>query len=476
MLKKSGNTLNNRKVFFEQVVFLLFSILLVALFYKHISILGGGIMEDDSYFYAQIAYNLGVNGISSFDTINITSGYHLLWGWLLGTVSFCVSIFSLDKNTHLFSMFVVYWYLALNLAYHYGKNIFERIILFSIATFLTMLMETGLLSLLLLAFAHTFFIGKNNSKLGYIAAFLIPLARIDAVIFLFVPIAYLFFIKETREIAFRVSATILSGMLCHFACMYLLFDHFFSVSSLMKSGSDVSIIDIVTSNISGYTSRKLAVIVVLIGLSYILAFINKKIEYLLLISGSLLFLAVHVVFNYGIRDWYYMPVYAVVLYVLFQQNRIARSVVYVLCLMLIARWGYSAVDYRVHDRFGAIVWQKEFVRELQEIVPPESRIYLFDGSGWMGYFSERMVINGDGLVNSYDYYERSQQNKLDDYLDQMQVAYIITNVELYADIIINHHGLVVNAQDVELLIDVPDNIDGGDFHKWRLFRLKHEAE
>ena len=171
-----------------------------------------------------------------------------------------------------------------------------------------------------------------------------------------------------------------------------------------------------------------------------------------------------------------MPVYVVVLYVLFQQNRIARSVVYVLCLMLIARWGYSAVDYRLHDRFGAIAWQKEFARELQEIVPLESRIYLFDGSGWMGYFSERKVINGDGLVNSYDYYERSRQNKLNDYLDEMQVEYIITNIEIYNDTIVNHNGLVVSMNDVDILIDVPEYIDGGNFHKWRLFQLKHEAE
>jgi len=452
--------------------------LLVTFSYKHISILGGGIMEDDAYFYAQIGYNLGVNKISSFDGINITSGYHLLWGWLLGILSFLVSLFSSNKDIHLFFMFVLYCYITLNMSFYFGKNIIERIILFLVTIFLTMLMETGLLSLLLLIVINTFYVKQSNERIGYLAAFLVPLARIDAVVFLSLPLIYLFYKQESRLTATKLSITVLFGMVTQFALMYISFQHFFSVSSLIKAGSAIRILDIIANNITGYTNRKLLFIGFIIFLAYYLSIKNKNKYHILVVSSALLFLLLHIGFNFGIRDWYYMPTFIVVLFILFQYDLKLKSIVYGLCIMLILRWGYSSVTYRINDSWGEIAWQKEFVDQLQEVVPIESRIYLIDGSGFMGYISERTIINGDGLVNSYDYYYLSSQDNLENYLENMQIDYLITNLKNSGDVIVNYHGLVVNKQDVELLIDIPDHIDGGNFHNWRLFKLKrsHDTE
>lgn len=430
-------------------------------------------MEDDSYFYAQIAYNIGVNRVSSFDGINVTSGYHLLWGWLLGTLSFIVSFFSLDKDIHLYSMFVLYCYIAINLAYYFGKNVFERLILFAIAIFLTMLMETGLLSLLLLVFVNSFVIEKKFNIIGYFATFLIPLARIDAVLFFILPIMHLFVEKESRKIALKLGITVISGVLFHFVLMYVSFAHFFSVSSLIKAQNFSGVLSVIAGNITGYTNRKLAVILLLIGLSSYLAIKNKRYDYLATIGSAFLFLFLHVATNSGIRDWYYMPVYMVILFIVFRYDHISRLFIYGICFLLIFRWGYSSVAYRISDKWGEIAWQNQFVYKLKEIVPPESRLYLIDGSGWMGYFSERTIINGDGLVNSYDYYYLSQLDMLEGYLEDMQIDYIITNLKITGNELINYHGLVVYKDDVELLIDIPDAFDGGNFHNWRLYKLKN---
>jgi len=38
-----------------------------------------GLLADDAYFYVKIAWNLGVHGVSTFDGIHVTDGYHLAW-------------------------------------------------------------------------------------------------------------------------------------------------------------------------------------------------------------------------------------------------------------------------------------------------------------------------------------------------------------------------------------------------------------
>lgn len=37
------------------------------------------IIEDDGFFYAEIARNISALGVSTFDGLHETSGYHLLW-------------------------------------------------------------------------------------------------------------------------------------------------------------------------------------------------------------------------------------------------------------------------------------------------------------------------------------------------------------------------------------------------------------
>ena len=66
-----------------------------------------GVIDDDGYLYAQIAYNLGERSQSSFDGIHTTSGYHLFWGLTLGGVSKAVSVLTPVKDVHLAAFFFV---------------------------------------------------------------------------------------------------------------------------------------------------------------------------------------------------------------------------------------------------------------------------------------------------------------------------------------------------------------------------------
>ena len=78
----------NTKNLFQLIIFLILNII-IFLNLDFFIFFPFGFMGDDSYFYSVIAYNIGVNQFSSFDGINFTNVYHLLWEMLLSVISFC---------------------------------------------------------------------------------------------------------------------------------------------------------------------------------------------------------------------------------------------------------------------------------------------------------------------------------------------------------------------------------------------------
>jgi len=63
---------------------------------------------------------------------------------------------------------------------------------------------------------------------------------------------------------------------------------------------------------------------------------------------------------------------------------------------------------------------------IKKNLSPEARIYQVDRSGRTGFISERYVINGDGLVNSFDYYQDVLiGDNLQDYVKKWGIDYYI---------------------------------------------------
>jgi hypothetical protein len=65
---------------------------------------------------------------------------------------------------------------------------------------------------------------------------------------------------------------------------------------------------------------------------------------------------------------------------------------------------------------------------LQSHAAPDTISYVTDGSGIISYFSERPVIDGDGLVNTFHFKDCVERRQLDDYLRENDVAIVIANV------------------------------------------------
>jgi hypothetical protein len=65
---------------------------------------------------------------------------------------------------------------------------------------------------------------------------------------------------------------------------------------------------------------------------------------------------------------------------------------------------------------------------LRSHAAPGTISYVTDGSGIINYFSERPVIDGDGLVNTFHFKDCVERRRLDDYLRENEVGIVIANV------------------------------------------------
>lgn len=81
-------------------------------------------------------------------------------------------------------------------------------------------------------------------------------------------------------------------------------------------------------------------------------------------------------------------------------------------------------NYRYSMRYNAAIWLKSNTNE-EDIIGSWN-------AGQIGFFSDRRVINLDGLINNYDYYERIllNDNKFNssefvEYLNENNVSYIV---------------------------------------------------
>ncbi len=429
-----------------------------------------GLTYDDGYFYAQIAYNLGTSGHSSFDGFSTTSGYHLLWGGVLGLVSAALAPWSTDKATHLYAFEVSFVALALGAAFRYHRRAVERLGFVALVVLGTLLMETLLLSCLLLALAcEQTERGPGAAERpwrSWLLAWLIPLARVDAALILVVYAVSLFVFERERRSALQLSLSVSAGVVTQLTLMYLLFGKPFSVSSMIKASNAAPFGAALWTSFVGAEGIALGYVVralLCLGLAATLVLLcarerhdacNRRLLYLGL--GATAFSAMHFV-SQLMPFWCYLPAYLVLFFGLTRCRlhspalaRVRTLVVAATAMLGVALALYKLHIYRAH--LDVVRGARGFVAGIQRHVPPQGRIYQIDGSGFTGFFSERSVVDGDGLVNSYEYFRRMREGRLDGFLDEAQVCYLILNRRADTDTLVDFGGLRVAATDVELLL------------------------
>jgi hypothetical protein len=420
---------------------------------------GAGLFEDDSYFYAQIAYNLGVHGISSFDGINVTNGFHLLWGHLLALVTWGMSALTLDKTQHLVAMLGLYLGVGLGTAVAFGRNTIEHFILFAAVAFTSMLMESALLAALLLVVLSEMLREQRRIGLLEVALFLLPLTRIDSILFVPGILAIPLSERRFRSVA-RIAVPVALGVLAQLAWSKLAYGELFSVSAKLKMGGGLSM----TRLLEGLARPYAATAFVAFGVTTFQIFKTspsaERRRALFLMSSLGCFFGTHLLANAdGLRDWYMVPIFAGSAYLAFRMlPRRSLRVSYAVFGFLLGGLGFmrgALVAYFAPE----VAYSRGFLDKANAALPPGRKVYQIDGAGYTGYFTHAAIINGDGLVNSYAYAERLKSNSLAGYLKENGIRYIIMSLPTAVGTpVVDFHGLVVPWNHVRVVLSPPEGL------------------
>lgn len=444
------------------------SLLLAMLGFKTISSFPSFFVEDDAWFYLQIGYNLTHLGQSTFEGIHTTSGYHLGWAGVLAAVSAFTSLFSPAKSLFLLVALGVYFLLGLVAVECFGRTVMEKAALLFFVFYPGLLMESQLLATLLLVVCHFFLAGKK-SRLAYAAFALVPLVRIDATVML-VPLILWYLVPRDFDGFKKCSFFAGLGVAAHFGLMLLVFGRPASVSSLLKAywSGQTTFVQIALTNFARYGRYELAVFAVMALLA--LAAGPWSLKILCVVAGPAAFVLIHVVANPVMRTWYFSPALFVLALVLIRTKaRAVRAAFLVLVCALVVRETrnayYFILDERATERAEKIAL---FLADVRRIVPEHEAIFQLDGCGYTGFFSGRPIVNGDGLVNSYAYFQRLKANELGDYLRENKIRYVITNSPLGDPYIIDYHGLVLTRDDARMVAEAGNREPFFALALWRI--------
>lgn len=408
-----------------------------------------GLMEDDSYFYAQIAFNSQRYGLFSFDGLSATSGFHPLWGGLLSLVAHLLGLVTQDKALHLAGYLALWFGIVLALAVRVSVSKSQAAVFIGLALLTAPLMETALLTLLLVLTLKALMKGATERKFDsslVVSSLLIPLTRIDAV-----PIVLLWLVAVWSNRAQRNSLGLglVVGLSLHFAILQVFFGHLYTVSSLLKvDQARQELLSLGGPKKIGLAIRTLLLLGLVVWGAASTWSVGRapRTQLFLFLGPPVAFSLAHALLS-GVRSWYFLPGFTFSFWAgtmalasldgagtpwfKFQLPSFKRSL----------RWGWYAVVgavlilslYKVY-RFIPLNHVRQaswnFVERAQQFIVPEGRIYQVDGSGFTGYWLRRHLINGDGLVNTYEYAERLKKNQLSGYFEEQGICYVVTDAPL----------------------------------------------
>lgn len=454
-----------RPNFLKLVIYTFVASLLVSFFlYPVFTQYPMGLIRDDGYFYAQIAYNIATQHFSSFDGIHHTDGYHQLWAYLLAGISSLINLVTPDKKAHLIAFLTVNLAIVLSLIQLISKNVWNRVIAVLLLLLTSMLMEGHLAGFLLIG-AVVLSSKERKSLLPFATClFLLPIARIDATL-IGIFLAAGFTWQKQSKLATTAILALVTGAATHFLLLKSIHGTWTTVSSQLKKESGLSLFDNMARNITFGGNKAflpinplLLTTLVLAACAAYLLFVNRKSENaklnLSLFLGSGAFLSIHFAFNV-LRPWYFAIPIAACLYLIFNQIEGSNATpklltklisITVSTVVLLGTAVTAALLYKQRTEAANIL---AFYDQVRNIVPKNEPIYMVDSSGHPGYFLERPLINGDGLVNSHDYANLLRTNGLSTYFDQEDIRYFITSG---SEPSLDFHGLNLNESNSRILI------------------------
>jgi hypothetical protein len=274
-------------------------------------------------------------------------------------------------------------------------------------------------------------------------------------------------LRDRRVAAPMLLASLLGAGL-ESAVMRMLFGDFASVSALIKTHSLFSpeaVLEHLTYNTisSPGLMARLATTLLLGGLAAARLRSRGFRDAALVLLPLVSFFLLHFFFSL-LRDWYQVPYQIGFLFIAARSPMPAGLIKRLAVAAVALLW--LAYPLAINLRFKADQSAAAgFVADLQKHVPQGEPIFQFDGSGYVGYFAQRNVIDGDGLVNDYAYARRLAKGELASYLADEKICYLITDTASGANLV-EVGGLVVKPDEAELVYGV-----AASSYPWGAFKL-----
>jgi hypothetical protein len=417
---------------------------------------------DDGFFYLKIANNFA-NGLgSNFDGINMTNGYHPLWFLILSFWFFLLSLITQNPSPEfllrfscllhflLLSLIIFFTYKAYKILFN--VNWLYKLFLFAALSMVPLAtrnfgMEVHIIPVLLSAYlwlkAKEFRFNESHTGFKILIFILIGLTRIEN-FFTVVPvlIGYEVLTGNRKHLLKNIliySIPCFSAFLLYLFTNFIFFGHFFTISLTIKSSfpnifllENINVLRthamseiFITSNLLFFIFSTVLIIIRLLWEKKNHS--DTKLS-LLLISLSIaycMYLMLNLIFNKEcIREWYlsgivYISAAALSTIIQIGKNKIAALTIAITCFFLFYFYNGRIQSSRNLPEY-------EFAKDIQRYVAPDETVFQVDYSGFTGFFSERTIINGDGLVNSFEFYNYMKRNALPEYLSKYNIDYYIT--------------------------------------------------
>ncbi|HTO08566.1 MAG TPA: hypothetical protein VMR86_16075 [Myxococcota bacterium] len=415
--------------------------------------------EDDAYYYLVIARNVAAGRGFTVDGISLTNGFQPLWMWLLVPVAWLCS-----GDTHvllgLAQVFVVLLtcvsggllFDLLRTTCGFRPACFGTAVLL-VPPFLNVLvsgMEAALVLLVFLLLVRELFAGgaleRPEPRLRDLRAGvwlgLLLLARLDAV---FVAVALagnallLGLLAGPASLVARISRTarksaVLFGPAVLMLVPYLLwnferFGHLVPISGSLKTS--FSNPEFVRANVGLPWLALLTLGAAGAGLALARPSERRLGRLLVPLVAGLSLQALHAMWfmRWAVFAWHYvlfMPVGAVAAGVIARRLQDLLPEIALRAGLGLVAWVLIVSQYasisRLHLAFtGATREAGEWAAKTL----PKDALFAMKDSGAFSYFSERGVVNLDGVVSSFQFQETLCRGELQQYLDRHHVAYLV---------------------------------------------------
>jgi hypothetical protein len=422
-------------------------------------------LQDDSYFYLQVAYKIVDGKGSTFHEITPTNGYHPLW-MLFSVLGLYLA--GADKILGLHIVLAIQFFLIIGIGYYYhqmAQLLRLQFWLVGFAISAAYFFSTGvyaseahLNAAMLIISIYYFVLSMSSDRSGNLLksglfAGLAILARLDNVFVIGSMLSYLalghLMTDGWRKVSGRFTAFLLPVVFIVFpylAYNLSVYDHLVPVSGAIKSTFPTMVGEIDNLGAVGQITTFFGFISLIFSLAPGLTGSQRTI--LGVVAMGVLLHAGYVVLftdHYTFWPWYYVagilnmgilfPVFAGWLVSRFSSRLMRKVLPYLVYGFVITTvtagiargWlkAYNPVKIGSIDlpQINEYRWPDEVALWMKANLPPHSAVFVHDWPGAIAYYSDLKILPMDGLMNDYQYNDDILEMGMQEYLCSKGVSY-----------------------------------------------------